>query len=92
MLFRSPTSSALTHSALGVLPKRALPADIVLYLDAIKAQLDVDGDGQTNAASDGVLLLRYLSGMRGNALTAGLTGLGPRSVQQIEAAIAALMP
>ena len=87
-----PTNSALTQSALGALPKRALPADIVLYLDAIKAQLDVDGDGQTNAATDGVLLLRYLLGMRGNTLTAGLSGLGPRSVQQIEAAIAALMP
>ena len=91
-LASATSSSALTQSALGALPKRAMPADIVLYLDAIKTQLDVDGDGQTNAATDGVLLLRYLLGLRGNALTAGLGGLGPRSVQQIEAAIAALMP
>jgi hypothetical protein len=35
-------------------------------------KLDVDNDGIANAATDGVLILRYLLGFRGAALTAGL--------------------
>ncbi len=34
--------------------------------------LDVDGDGAMTVARDGALLLRYLMGFRGEALTAGL--------------------
>ena len=34
--------------------------------------LDMDGDGAMTTARDGVLLLRYLMGFRGSALTAGL--------------------
>ena len=33
---------------------------------------DMDGNGQQVAASDGVLISRYLSGLRGEALTAGV--------------------
>ncbi len=36
-------------------------------------RLDVNGDGQRTSAIDTVLLARYLSGIRGNALIAGLT-------------------
>ena len=39
---------------------------------------DIDGSGSASAAIDGVLLNRYLAGIRGDALVAGLTGLGPR--------------
>ena len=33
--------------------------------------LDIDGDGSTDALTDGLLLLRYLFGFRGNALVDG---------------------
>lgn len=34
--------------------------------------LDVDGDGQVNLFSDGMMLIRYLVGLRGSKLTQGL--------------------
>ena len=34
--------------------------------------LDIDGDGSVTVARDGTLLLRYLMGFRGTALTDGL--------------------
>lgn len=37
---------------------------------------DLDGDGQTLAATDGVLLLRFMLGLRGTALVAGAVGAG----------------
>jgi hypothetical protein len=38
------------------------------------AAYDIDGDGQTNAATDGLLLLRAMLGFRGDALIAGALG------------------
>jgi len=38
--------------------------------------LDLDGNGEVAAASDGLLLLRSLLGFRGNALTANALGIG----------------
>jgi LasA protease len=37
---------------------------------------DIDGNGSVSAATDGVLLLRYLLGLRGTALTNGAVGAG----------------
>jgi hypothetical protein len=36
--------------------------------------LDIDGNGLVDALTDGGLLLRYLLGLRGAALTAGAVG------------------
>lgn len=41
-----------------------------------RCALDVDGNGTPHAATDGVLLLRYLMGVRGAALIAGALGNG----------------
>ncbi|MBL8309827.1 MAG: M23 family metallopeptidase [Burkholderiales bacterium] len=41
-----------------------------------RCALDVDGNGVVDAATDGVLLLRYLLGARGSALTSGALGAG----------------
>ena len=46
------------------------------YLDGIRPTLDIDGDGNVDALTDGVLLMRYLSGLRGSALAAGVAGAG----------------
>ncbi len=40
----------------------------------IQAKLDIDGDGQALAATDGVLIQRYLFGFRGNPLITGALG------------------
>jgi glucose/arabinose dehydrogenase len=54
------------------------------------AALDIDGNGVPEAATDGLLILRYLLGYRGAALTADATGAGAtRSTSQIEMYLAA---
>lgn len=53
------------------------------------AAFDIDGNGQVDAATDGLLVLRYLLGMRGAALVTG--ALGPcasRDATAIEAYLA----
>lgn len=54
------------------------------------ATFDIDGDGQMNSATDGLLVLRYLLGMRGAALVNGALGAcASRDVAAIEAYLAA---
>ena len=38
-------------------------------LDSLQTQLDIDGDGNTDALTDGLLIIRYLFGLRGTSLT-----------------------
>jgi len=45
-------------------------------LNDMRPIFDIDRNGQVDAATDGVMLLRYLFGLRGSALTAGSIGLG----------------
>jgi hypothetical protein len=47
---------------------------IQAYLDQFKPTLDVDANGESDALTDGLLIVRYLSGLRGSALTAGVVG------------------
>ena len=42
--------------------------DIKQYLDAMGLRLDIDGNGVKDAATDGLLIVRYLLGFRGSAL------------------------
>ena len=39
------------------------------------AVLDIDGNGLVEATTDGLLMLRYMLGLRGSALTAGALGV-----------------
>jgi len=53
------------------------------------AVFDIDGDGQIDSATDGLLVLRYLLGMRGAALVAGALGAcASRDAAAIEAYLA----
>ena len=49
---------------------------IEAYLASIETQLDVDGDGETEPLTDGLLSLRWLFGFTGAALTTGAVDLG----------------
>jgi hypothetical protein len=61
-------------------------AAIALQLAYRKPYFDADGNGVIDAATDGVLIARYLAGFRGNALTDGAIGAPPvRTQAQIEA-------
>lgn len=84
--------TAITTNAVGTGAARTLPTQIVPFLDALKASLDVDGDGNISPVTDGQIILRYLLGLRGSALTAGMVGVGPRPTLQIETYIQSLMP
>ena len=88
------TGSSLTAHALGHTATRTDPAGVKTYLDAIRSALDIDGDGHVDLLTDGVLIIRYLSGFRGDALINGaVTPNAPRSTaQQIEDYIQSLMP
>ena len=56
---------------------------IANYLAALGNALDIDGDGSVKATTDGLLLLRYLLGLRGAALTNGAvaTAITPTAVE-----------
>ncbi len=55
--------------------------------------LDVDGNGKIDALTDGLLLVRYLTGARGAALATGALGASPaRTSTQIDNYIQALVP
>ena len=62
------TGTAATAGALGPLANRTVAADIATHLAAQK--LDIDGDSSVDAVTDGVLLLRALLGLGGNAVVA----------------------
>jgi glucose/arabinose dehydrogenase len=62
--------ATLTNAALGANAERNAAA-ISGYISALGNGLDVDGDGSVKASTDGLLVLRYLLGLRGTALTNG---------------------
>lgn len=80
------TGSSLTTGAIGDLATRTTPLDIIQHIDSIKPVFDVDGNGTTDALSDGLLLVRYLFGLRGTALIDGVVGPGAtrKTSSQIE--------
>lgn len=80
----------------GITAPSATPIDAAATtakLDKMLAQLDVDGNGRPDAA-DGLLIVRYLFGLRGPALIAGAIGQGAtrETGAKVEAYIQSLMP
>jgi len=85
--------ASLTDRAIGVGAQRTTPAQIKAYLDALRGRLDVDGNGAADGLTDGILVMRYMFGIRGAMLVQDRVGPGAtRSTAQIEAYIATLMP
>jgi hypothetical protein len=54
---------------------RCTADEIEDYLDAIEPQLDIDGDEEVLALTDGLLILRYLFGLSGTSLVSGAVDL-----------------
>lgn len=88
------TGSPLTDNALSADATVTNPVAVASQLSAIRAALDIDGDGVSRFATDGLLVLRYLLGLRGASLVAGAVASGaPRiSAPDIEAYIKLLTP
>ena len=85
----SVTTNALSSSATLV-----NPVAVSARLAAIAPALDIDGDGQRYPHTDGLLVLRYLLGLRGAALTADISAVGAQrtSAPDIEAYLKLLTP
>ncbi|MGL5003314.1 MAG: hypothetical protein ACRDAM_10285, partial [Casimicrobium sp.] len=68
---------ALTTGVIGQNAARTAD-EIVTYLDSLKndplRKLDLDGDGQSLALTDGLLMLRAMLGLSGDALTTSAMG------------------
>jgi hypothetical protein len=89
------TGNALVTGATGGTATRTDPAAVKAYLDALLPLLDVDGNGVADAVTDGLLIARYLLGLRGDALIAGAVDLPTATRQtaaQIESWIGMLLP
>ena len=88
------TGPSLTSGTSGATATRTDPAAIKSYLDFIRTSLDIDGNGVTDAMTDGLLILRYLFGLRGASLVTGaFDPAGSRnSAATIEPYIQSLMP
>ena len=88
------TGTPLINGALSPSATRNTATAVKAYLDGIRPQLDVDGNGTPDALTDGLLIIRYMFGLRGSALVAGAVGSGAaRSTSvAIEAYIQSLMP
>lgn len=88
------SGTSLISSAVGAGAPRVTAAQLGDYLVDIKPVLDIDGNGQADASTDGVLILRYLFGLRGASLIAGAVGPGATrmTAASIETRISSLYP
>jgi CHRD domain len=88
------TGAPLVNGALGPTATRTDPANIKTFLDATKPAYDIDANSNVDAATDGVLIIRYLLGLRNTALVDGALGIGATRTapNDIATYIATLMP
>jgi len=91
---RGLSGADLTNGALGGTATRTTPEAISAYLADIAPLLDVDGNGQVDALTDGVLIMRRLFGVSGDALIDGALGPGATRITpaQIQSHLLGLMP
>ena len=74
------SGTTLTDGAVALGASRSSPETVREFLLTNATELDVDGDSETDALTDGLLILRYLFGFRGDTLiSAALSGSASRS-------------
>ena len=88
------TGDALADGAISSDATRDRAEDISALLADADSELDIDGNGESKALSDGLLLIRYLFGFSGDALTVGAIGEGATrdTSEAIEAYISERVP
>jgi uncharacterized delta-60 repeat protein len=85
--------SSLIAGAIGPNASETDSAAIGQHLSESVAFLDVDYNGTVDALTDGLMIVRYLFGVRGHALINGALGAGARrtDVQEIEDVIESML-
>ena len=88
------TGNALINGAIGAAATRTSAAAITTYLTDVLPMLDIDGNGQASAMTDGLLVMRSMFGFTGAALINGVVGSGATrpAATQIENYLRLLMP
>ena len=101
----SPTSAWLVNFSSGY--TGASSKSVVLYVRLVRGgqsfgsfdahhlgMIDIDGNGTADALTDGLLVIRYLFGLRGAALTQGAVGVGAQrtTATEIETFIRSILP
>lgn len=78
------TGEGLINGVVSPTGTRPGAAEITTWLnEAGLVMLDVDADGKIGSLTDGILVLRYLAGFNGEALTSGaVSGLGSRTTPE----------
>ena len=88
------TGDALVASALASDAIYVESVDIESQIATLGDRLDIDGNGQVDALTDGLLILRYLFGLEGDALIKGVIAADATitSAADVEACFDTLMP
>ena len=82
--------TALTNTAVGINAERNATT-IASYVAALGNALDIDGDSAVKPTTDGLLVLRYLLGLRGTALISGVKATNANATT-IESYLSTLLP
>ncbi|MEO8137819.1 MAG: hypothetical protein ABI831_28060 [Betaproteobacteria bacterium] len=87
------TGQGLIAGAIGPSATRTTAGQVSGYLDDITPSFDIDANGRVDALTDGLLILRYMFGLRGTALIAGAVAMDAKrtSPESIELQIASLI-
>ena len=75
------SGSSLVSGATSSEGSRTSAEEISGYLSEADSQLDIDGDGESKALTDGLLLIRYLFGFTGDSLLRGLWARRPNGIR-----------
>jgi hypothetical protein len=80
------SAAMVTDGMVGDGAALADPAQLLLRLQNLRPALDVDANGQADALTDGIIVIRYLFGLRGAALTIDALGADAKRVDPAEIA------
>jgi hypothetical protein len=88
------SDEALIQNAVSTTAQYTSSADITARINGLGLLLDVDGNSKIDPLSDGLLVLRYLFGLRGTTLINGViaTDATRNTVSEIEAYLAKMAP
>ena len=88
------TDTALVSGAVATNADYNTASSLNERIDALGALADVDGNGEIDALTDGLLILRYLFGLEGDTLINGVVASDATrtSAEQIAAHLKTLMP